>query len=97
MRVAVIADEITAAGWRLAGTEVQTPEAKALGECFRTALSGTDLVLITAEFAARLPVSQLEEALGTPRPLVLVIPDLRHNREAPRIEDDVGRALGVSV
>lgn len=97
MRIAVIADEITAVGWRLSGAYVQTPDARTVSAGLRAALLDSDLVLITAELAAAVPGSQLQEALLAERPLVLVMADLRHEREAPDIQDDVRRALGVML
>jgi vacuolar-type H+-ATPase subunit F/Vma7 len=97
MDVAVIADEITAVGWRLAGARVLTPAAEELSEYVRTALHDTDLVLITAEIASQMPESQLQTALLSEHPLLLIIADVRHDREAPDLEAEVQRALGVTL
>lgn len=97
MDVVVIADEITAVGWRLAGAQVQTPDAGAVSDCMRVALRDAELVLITAGLAAAMPDSQLQAALLSERPLVLVVADLRHGREPPDIQDEVRRALGVTL
>ena len=97
MRLAVIADELTAAGWRLAGAHVHTPELSAVSECLRTASPEADVVLITAALASGVPASQLEEALLALQPLLLVIADVRHEREPPDLESLVRRAFGVGV
>ncbi|MEP6548940.1 MAG: Vacuolar H+transporting two-sector ATPase F subunit [Gammaproteobacteria bacterium] len=97
MNCVIIADEITAVGWRLAGLQVQIPDASGVAECFGAALRGADLVLITAALAALLPDMQLRPALLLQRPLLMVIADLRHGREPPDIDDEVRRALGVAV
>jgi vacuolar-type H+-ATPase subunit F/Vma7 len=97
MDVAIIADEITAVGWRLVGAQVQTSDAGTVSDCLRVALSDADLVLITAELASAMPDSQLQEALLSERPLVLVMADLKHEREPPDIQDEVRRALGVML
>lgn len=96
MRVAVIADEITGAGWRLAGARVLTPEPAELGEHFRAALLEADLVLITAAMAAAVPDLPLRAALLSERPLLLVISDLGHLREPPDLEVEVRRTLGMA-
>lgn len=97
MKCVVIADEITAVGWRMAGAQVQVPDAGAVAECFGAAQQrGTDLLLLTAALAALLPYPQLRSALLLQRPLVLVVADLRHRREPPDIDDEVRRALGVT-
>ena len=97
MKLVVIADEASAIGWRLAGGEVYTPEAATVDECLRTALAHAELLLITAPLAARLPQDELLEALHALEPLVLVVPDVRHEEEPPDIAAEVRRALGVAV
>ena len=95
MDLTVIADEWTALGWRLAGARVVIPDRQTVEDCFRTALRDSQVVLITAELASAVPASQLEEALRAQPPLVLVIADLREDREPPDMEDETRRALGV--
>ena len=97
MNWVVIADELTALGWRLAGAQVQLPAAQTVAECFSAAQGSADLVFITAELAAQLPAAQLQSALLSQRPLVHVIAHVSHDREAPDIVDEVRRALGVAV
>ncbi|MEP6884827.1 MAG: hypothetical protein ABJC66_08760 [Gammaproteobacteria bacterium] len=97
MKCVIIADEITAVGWRLAGMQVMMPDVNSVAECFSAARLGADLVLITAALAALLPAIQLRASLLLQRPLLLVIADLRHGREPPDIQDEVRRALGVAV
>jgi vacuolar-type H+-ATPase subunit F/Vma7 len=97
MKLAVVADEVTAVGWRLAGARVLIPDARNVEECFHTALSGADVVFITAELAAAVSARQLQEALHAQPPLVLVIPDLRGGREPPDTEAETRRALGVTL
>lgn len=97
MEYVVIADEITAVGWRLAGAQVHTPDAPAVPECFRMAQRSADLLLITAELANAVPSAELQQALLSQRPLVLVIADLQHHREPPEVETEVRRAMGVDL
>lgn len=97
MDLAVVADELTAVGWRLAGARVLVTAADQVADAFRTALHGADLVLITAELAAAVPAAQLQHALHACPPLVLVIADLRRGREPADIEEQTRRALGVAV
>jgi vacuolar-type H+-ATPase subunit F/Vma7 len=95
MDLTVIADEWTALGWRLAGARVLIPDLQTVAVCFGTALRDSQMVLITAELASAVPARQLEEALRATPPLVLVITDLREDREPPDMEDETRRALGV--
>ncbi|MFI4896156.1 MAG: V-type ATP synthase subunit F [Steroidobacterales bacterium] len=91
----LIADEVTALGWRLIGAQVQVPGTETARVCFRAALRSADMVLITAEYARAIPFVELSAALLASKPLVLVIADLRHGHEPPAIEGEVRRALGV--
>ena len=97
MEVTVVADELTAVGWRLAGARVLIPDLGSVEDCFRTALRAAEVVLITAEHASAVPATQLEEALRAQPPLVLVIADLREGREPPDMEEETRRALGVAL
>ena len=103
MKLAVIADEVSALGWRLLGAHVAVPGQSAAAEtatargCFRDAMSSADMVLITADYARAIPAPELNAALLAAKPLVLVIADLRHQHEPPNIEHQVRLALGVSA
>lgn len=100
----VIADEITAAGFRLAGIGAIVPvadESGALSEevrrAFEQACRDATLVFVTAELARYLPRARLDAALEAIAPTVAVIPDI----EARSISADIGvelrRTLGVSA
>jgi len=95
MELAVLADELTAVGWRLAGAKVFLPAHENVAACLQTALQQAQVVLVTAELAAAVPLEQLEAALIGFPPLTLVIPDLRHIREPADLEAQARRALGV--
>jgi vacuolar-type H+-ATPase subunit F/Vma7 len=97
MELAVICDELTALGWRLAGARVEMPPPDDLEAAWRACLAHAGLVLITAGLAARLPPGALSAAQSASRPLVLVIPDLRreHTPEDPALAAE--RALGVNL
>jgi vacuolar-type H+-ATPase subunit F/Vma7 len=97
VKLAVIADEVTAMGWRLIGARVLLPGVDTARDCLREALGSADMVLITAQYARAIPSAELNAALLASSPLALVIADLRHNHEPPEIEHEVRRALGVPV
>lgn len=97
MNLTVVVDELSAVGWRLAGARVLIPDPPSVEHCFKAALVDADIVLLTAQIASAIPASQLEEALRTQPPLVLVIPGLRPGREPPDMEVETRRALGISV
>lgn len=90
----VIADESTAAGYRLAGARVLTPRAgTSVEQAFAAACAQSALVLITAELAAQLPAARLEAALVGSQPLVVIVPDVGGRQTAP----DLGRALRAAL
>jgi vacuolar-type H+-ATPase subunit F/Vma7 len=95
MDVVVVADELTAVGWRLAGAQVSIAGPADVEERFREALQRAEVVMITAELAARVAAPQLQAALEAFPPLTLMIADLRHTQEPPDLEAQARRALGV--
>jgi vacuolar-type H+-ATPase subunit F/Vma7 len=97
MELAVIAEELTAVGWRLAGARVYVAEGDAAGACLEIAARSADLILLTAELARHVPPLELEEALRSAAPLLLIIADVQHTREPPDIELEARRALGIGA
>lgn len=95
MEVLVVADELTAVGWRLAGAQVSIASPGDVDERFQQALQRAELVLITAELAARVSPPRLAAALEAFPPLTLILADLRHTEEPPDLEAEARRALGV--
>jgi vacuolar-type H+-ATPase subunit F/Vma7 len=95
MQLAVIADEITAIGWRLAGAQVHLAGSTSVADSLQKALRSADLILITAQLAAQVPSAQLDQALHALAPLLLVIPDVQQRSEPADLEREVRRALGV--
>lgn len=98
-----IADEITAAGLRLAGVETvvfaagelaQPPES--LWRAFDAACRDAPLVILTAELARHLPRARLAAALEADVPLLAVIPDIEERSLAPDVVAELDRALGVA-
>ncbi|HEY2339793.1 MAG TPA: hypothetical protein VGH75_04625 [Steroidobacteraceae bacterium] len=95
MEVTVIADELTAVGWELAGARILLATADNIESGFRVAQQEADIILLTAEVAALLPSAALQAALRAFPPLTLVIADLRHRHEPPDLALEARRALGV--
>jgi len=93
---AFIGDEVSAAGFRLAGVDVHVPVADGAEMLFRHLLGESQLVLITAEVAAWLPADLLARTLRADRPHILVIPDLRGRVEAPDLSILLRRQLGMT-
>ena len=97
MQWVVIADEVSALGWRLAGAQSLITEERTVEERLAEAGHGADLVLITADLAKRLPDSVLNAALLAERPLMAVIAGLPNGSEPPDLEQEVKHVLGIAV
>ena len=95
MRWVIIADEISALGWRLAGAQPLIADEHCVQERLAQARRDADLVLITADLAERLPESVFNTALLAERPLIAVIAGLPNGREAPDLEQQVKHVLGI--
>lgn len=93
----VIADELTAAGYRLAGARTIVPSTRNLSALFAAARADCELLLVTAALAARLPPQELESARVAERPLLLVIPDVLRRRDPPDLAHELQRVLGVET
>ncbi len=101
-RCVFIGDELSAAGWRLAGADCHRPalaDTPELLRAMRRTLGCDDepgLILITAEYAAALPPALLAEALAAQCPPCVVVPDTR-GRVAPEdLTATLKRQLGLA-
>lgn len=90
-----IGDEVTAAGYRLAGARILTPVQGEVTAEFRKALEHAQLVFITAGCAAELAEQGLNEAIRSADPLVLVVPDAAGRAAPPDLDRQIDRVLGI--
>lgn len=90
-----LGDEVSAAGYRLAGARVRTPlageEAAALG----WACAEAALVLVSAAVAAAIGEALLRAALSAPAPLVLIVPDREGQVPLPDLAARLRHQLGM--
>lgn len=93
--IVFIGDEVSAAGYRLAGVEVFSPDADDVAQAFTTACKTADAVFITAEFANHVPQARLDRMVEAITPLVMVVEDARGAVHAQTIEDRVKLVLGL--
>lgn len=96
-RVVFIGDEVSAAGYRLAGAIAYVPAAGEESEVLDAARRDAALVLVSAECAARVPAAQMVEALSALKPLVLVVPDARGRVVPPDLGRLVRKQLGMEA
>lgn len=91
-----IGDEVSAAGWRLAGVRTIVPRSGEVETQVKRALTGTELLLITAELAATLSAPLRHQALLRTTPLVLIVPDLRNRAPVPDLASIMRAQLGLA-
>jgi vacuolar-type H+-ATPase subunit F/Vma7 len=97
MRWVVIADELSALGWRMAGGQSLIAAQSTVQECFAEARRDADIILITADLAWQLPKAVLDAALLADRPLIAFIPGLPSGGEPPDLDQEVKHVLGIAV
>lgn len=98
MKAVLIADRITALGFRLAGVKVLLAEDQAaVAAQFADALGDSDLVLITSPLAGQLPARVLQEAIKAASPAVQVLPVVTQTGAILDVKNLVLRSLGVAV
>lgn len=97
MRAVLMADRITALGFRLAGVRVIDARHEEVPDRFREALEGADLVLLSAQVARALPYGQLRAAMERGDPPVQILPTIPSVEPDTRIGRQCRRALGVGA
>jgi len=90
-----IGDELTGAGFRLAGLKVFEATAEDMETDFRRALETAPLVIITTRVARALPRALVEIAVRRARPPVAIVPEVVGGLPMPDVEREVRTALGV--
>ena len=95
--VAFIGDELTATGYRLAGARVWIVPPEEAAEALQAAREEASLVLLAPGHARHVPGDELEDALRSFAPLVLVVDDILEHESPPDLERAMRSALGVEV
>jgi vacuolar-type H+-ATPase subunit F/Vma7 len=93
---AFIGDEVSAAGFRLAGADCYSSGTGDLPALFRRLRADAEMILVTAEAARKLPDSLLAEALREQRPPILVIADVRGQLQPDDLAAALKRQLGLA-
>ena len=92
-----IGDELSAAGFRLAGIETLTPKADAVAATLQEARQRAGLVIVTAEFAQQIPPAELEAAMLAEKPALAVIPDVLFRAAVPDLAKKLRSAMGLET
>jgi len=95
MRAIFIGDETTAAGFRLSGMETLTPGEDEAGAVYREARERADLLVLSAETARAISQAIVEADMARPRPLLLVVPDVRDAAQPTDFAERIRAHLGV--
>lgn len=95
--VVYLGDEVSAAGYRLAGVRVCTPAVGEAATALARAREGASLVLLSAAVAARIAEVELHAALAVLSPLVLIVPDAVGGRAMPDLVSRLRRQLGLEA
>lgn len=90
-----LGDEIGATGFRLAGAAVRIAVPGEEADALAAALRDSQLVLVSAPVAARLPARALERALAALTPMTVVVPDLSGEAAWPDPAERLRRQLGL--
>lgn len=92
-----VGDEVSAAGYRLAGAVVRTPRAGEEAAALTWARAHGSLVLVSAAVAAGIGEAALRAALAQTTPLVLIVPDPQGVVSEPDLAARLRRTLGMDA
>jgi vacuolar-type H+-ATPase subunit F/Vma7 len=90
-----LGDEVSAAGYRLAGLRTRVPERGGEAAALSVARAEAPLVLVSATVAARIADDALRDAQIALTPLVLVVPDLAAGALVPDLAARLRKQLGL--
>jgi vacuolar-type H+-ATPase subunit F/Vma7 len=90
-----LGDEVSAAGYRLAGVDARVPAPGTEVEALAAARREAPLVLVTTSIAAHIGDAELRRAATALAPLVLVVPDLLGETPLPDLAARLRAQLGL--
>lgn len=90
-----IGDEISAAGFRLAGVRIRTPAYDEILQTLEWASKQASLILITTEYLDMLTSEDHERFLQQLLPPVVVVPDINDYYQAEDLATSLRAQLGV--
>ena len=92
-----LGDEVSAAGYRLAGATVRTPAPDQAAAALVEACAQAQLVLLSSRLAAAVGERSLRDALSVTAPLVLLVPDLEGEVPVPDLAERLRAQLGLEA
>jgi len=90
-----LGDEVSAAGFRLAGVQVRVPQRGDETAALSSARADAPLVLVAATVAARVAAGELRAAVAALTPLVLIVPDIDGATPVPDLARRLKKLLGL--
>jgi len=90
-----IGDEVSAAGFRLAGLRVLVPPVAAELQTLEQAAREAPLVLVSAQVAQRIPAATLDRLLADIEHRIVIVPDVHGDARLPDLTSRIRRQLGV--
>ena len=92
-----LGDEVSAAGYRLAGATVRTPAPGDEAASLAWACAQASLVLVSAAVAAAVSEAVMRRVLSALSPLVLIVPDLQGAAAVPDLAARLRLQLGFEA
>lgn len=90
-----IGDEVSAAGFRLAGLRVRIPEQGDYRGALQWAMQQTTLVLLSSAVARDMPPLELDRFLANLDPAIVIVPDVLGGNEMLELSTRIRTQLGV--
>jgi len=90
-----IGDEISAAGFRLAGLRIRTPKAGEIDKVMAWASEHASFIIITAQYLNLLTNEQQQHYLQQLQPPLVVVPDIRNQHTVKDLATHLRAQLGV--
>lgn len=90
-----IGDEASAAGFRLAGLQVHTPEPGAVLQTLEQVTRNAALVLVSARLAQSIPAETLDRLLAGITQQITIVPDVLGHDPLPDLASRIRGQLGV--
>ena len=90
-----IGDEVSAAGYRLCGVEVQIADESNALSLIRKSCERASLVLVGSSLVQHLQRADVDELLASIEPPVLIVPDVGGSHDVPDIASRVNKQLGL--
>jgi vacuolar-type H+-ATPase subunit F/Vma7 len=90
-----LGDEVSAAGYRLAGVATRIPEDGGESVAFEGARADASIVLVSTAVAAKIVGARLAAAMRALSPLVVLVPDLQGETPLPDIASRLRAELGL--